>query len=560
MSGSKPIYKDLKNTPAKLPPVMESPESSIIADKNLIDLALDTLQDIFFVFDVEGRLLHWNQRLAEITGYAADEIARMHPLDFFVGENVRLIEDGILKTLANGSNRVEAELTTKHGDRIPYEFRGSRLTDSDGKVIGICGSGRDISDRKEAEVELRKERNFAESLIEAANVIVLVLDLRGRIMRFNSYMEELSGYRLQEVRGKDWFDTFLPQRDRPQIRGLFSRAVDNVQTSGNVNPIVTKDGLEREIEWYDNTLKDADGNAVGLLALGQDITERKRDEELLRKRREELVELSRRLEDTNRGLLALHLEMDQRARELQRIADWRSNVLREISHEFRNPLGTVTNLSWILLSGADGELTAAQQRDITLIRNTARSLADLTHDLLDTARIEAGKIPVRASEFRVADLFSSLRGMMRPLVVNPEVELVFEEPLDFPTLHTDEGKVTQVLRNLISNGLKFTERGEIRVLAKLDDAGEVAVFSVSDTGIGIAPEDHERIFEEFVQLMSPLQRRAKGMGLGLSISRGLTQLLGGSLTVESELGAGSTFTATIPLVYQGEATEEVNND
>jgi PAS domain S-box-containing protein len=136
--------------------------------------------------------------------------------------------------------------------------------------------------RKRAEEALRRERDFAEGLIETAQVIVLVLNTEGRIIRFNPHMEEISGYSLQEVQSKDWFTTFLPKREHKRIRELFLRAVGDIQTRGNVNPIVTKDGHEREIEWFDKTLKDADGNIVGLLAIGQDITERKRAEEALR--------------------------------------------------------------------------------------------------------------------------------------------------------------------------------------------------------------------------------------------------------------------------------------
>lgn len=137
---------------------------------------------------------------------------------------------------------------------------------------------RELADRREVEEALRRERNFAESLIETAQAIVLVLDTEGRIVRFNPYMEEISGYRLEEVQGKDWFATFLPERER--VEGIFSDALDDVQTRGNVNPIVAKDGHELLAEWYDKTLEDADGNVIGLLAVGQDVTERVRMEEI----------------------------------------------------------------------------------------------------------------------------------------------------------------------------------------------------------------------------------------------------------------------------------------
>jgi signal transduction histidine kinase/CheY-like chemotaxis protein len=275
----------------------------------------------------------------------------------------------------------------------------------------------------------------------------------------------------------------------------------------------------------------------------------------LHKRQEELIQLNRELEDTNRGVVALYAELDEKARDLQRANEVKARFLSSMSHELRTPLSSTLSLTRILLDRTDGELTPEQEKQITFIRQATENLLELINDLLDMARIEAGKIAIRLAQFEVADLFSSLRGMMRTLNVNPAVELVFEELVDIPPLRTDESKVAQILRNLTSNALKFTTRGEVRVSARLDADGEAVVFSVADTGIGIAPEDQERIFEEYVQLETGLQQRFKGTGLGLALSRRLAELLGGSLSVESELGVGSTFTAVIPLVYAESAAE-----
>jgi len=152
-------------------------------------------------------------------------------------------------------------------------------------------------------------------------------------------------------------------------------------------------------------------------------------------------------------------------------------------------------------------------------------------------------------EFELENLFGALRGMLRPLLVNESLRLVFDSAAGIPALYTDEGKVSQVLRNFISNAIKYTERGEVRVTATLSEDGEMVSVAVADTGIGIAPEDQERIFEEFAQVESPLQHRVKGTGLGLPLARKLTDLLGGRITLTSALGQGSTFTATIPRAY-----------
>jgi signal transduction histidine kinase len=155
---------------------------------------------------------------------------------------------------------------------------------------------------------------------------------------------------------------------------------------------------------------------------------------------------------------------------------------------------------------------------------------------------------VRPTAFTVVDLFSALRGMFRAMALSDTVALVFEDPSELPPLHTDEGKLSQILRNFISNALKFTETGEIRVSAAAVADGRIT-FAVADTGIGIAPGDQEKIFEEFSQLDSALQRKAVGAGLGLPLSRKLAELLGGQVALSSEVGVGSTFSATIPVRY-----------
>jgi CheY-like chemotaxis protein/anti-sigma regulatory factor (Ser/Thr protein kinase) len=199
----------------------------------------------------------------------------------------------------------------------------------------------------------------------------------------------------------------------------------------------------------------------------------------------------------------------------------------------------------LLLDRADGELSAEQERQVKFIYDSARTLAGLVDDLLDLAKVEAGRMDLRLHLFEVAELLGSLRGLLKPLHVNPAVNVVFE---DGPALRvfSDEGKVAQILRNLVSNALKFTIAGEVRVLTVHDADSDRVRFIVRDTGIGIAPRDQRRIFEEFEQVPNPLQRQAKGTGLGLPLARHLATLLGGTVTVDSEPGRGSTFTLDLP--------------
>ncbi|MCA1961897.1 MAG: response regulator [Desulfomonile sp.] len=272
--------------------------------------------------------------------------------------------------------------------------------------------------------------------------------------------------------------------------------------------------------------------------------------EEVRKRQEELIELNRELEDTNRGVLALHVELEQRSEQLRRANELKTRFISEMSHEFRTPINSILSLCQILLARVDGDLTSEQEKQIGYIKKSADDLSNLVNDLLDLAKIEAGKIEVHPSEVDIGDLFGALKGAMRPLMTTEAVRLIFEEPSGLPTLFTDEAKVAQILRNLLSNAIKFTEHGEIRVSAAMDSYREMIVFSVADTGIGISRADQEMIFQEFIQLRSPIQKKVKGTGLGLPLSRKLAELLGGTLTCKSREGEGSTFLAAIPIRYE----------
>jgi signal transduction histidine kinase/DNA-binding response OmpR family regulator len=271
----------------------------------------------------------------------------------------------------------------------------------------------------------------------------------------------------------------------------------------------------------------------------------------LNTRQNELTMLNQELQDTNRGVVALYAELDERADHLRRADELKSRFLSNMSHEFRTPLNSILALSRLLLMRGDGELTGEQEKQVQFIRKAAESLTELVNDLLDLAKVEAGKIVVTPIECSADGLFATLRGMLRPLLVGDAVALVFEDPADIPPLVQDEGKLSQILRNFISNAIKFTERGEVRIWAAYDRDSDTVAFSVRDTGIGIAEEDLEIIFQEFGQVAHPMQRRVKGTGLGLPLSKKLSELLGGSIAVQSAPGEGSVFSATIPRIYRG---------
>jgi signal transduction histidine kinase len=255
-------------------------------------------------------------------------------------------------------------------------------------------------------------------------------------------------------------------------------------------------------------------------------------------------QLSQELEETNRGVVALYAELEEKSAQLAAASEAKSRFLANVSHELRAPVTAIIGLGRLLTDSGSDELTAEQRRQVDLIRGSATDLLTLVNGLLDLAKAEAGRIEPTWSEVDLKVLFGQLRGTLRPLATRPEVEFTVEEP-GVPVLRSDEVLLAQVLRNLLTNALKFTESGSVRLSVRRTDGD--AEFVVADTGFGIPAELQERIFEEFYQVPGSMPVSGKGTGLGLPYARRLAGILGGALRVDSAPGRGSTFTLRLPL-------------
>ena len=271
----------------------------------------------------------------------------------------------------------------------------------------------------------------------------------------------------------------------------------------------------------------------------------------------DIAALREELDETNKGVVALYAELDDKAMELREVTELKSRFLSYMSHEFRTPLTSMSSITGILLARLDGPLTPEQQKQVEFIRSSARELTEMVNDLLDLAKVEAGRVTISPEWFEMVDLFSALRGMFKPIVANSAVSLLFDEPEGDIKLFTDDKKLSQILRNFISNALKFTPAGEVRVTARIL-AGDLVEFAVADTGIGIAPEHIPNLFADFVQLDVRLQKRLRGTGLGLSLARKFAELLGGRVGVESELGKGSRFSVVLPMRFGEPSVAQVS--
>jgi signal transduction histidine kinase/CheY-like chemotaxis protein len=265
------------------------------------------------------------------------------------------------------------------------------------------------------------------------------------------------------------------------------------------------------------------------------------------------AELSGELEETNRGVVALYAELDEKSTQLREASESKTRFWSGVSHELRTPINSVIGLSRLLLDPGSEPLGDEQRLQVSMIRDSGALLLALVNELLDVAKAESGRLEPRPEPVDLDALVQHLVAVLAPLVPEPAVRLVAEVDSRTPLLLTDPAMLTAILRNLATNALKFTERGEVRLEAHLE--GDAVVVCVSDTGIGIPTEHLGRVFEEFHQVPGRLQIRAQGTGLGLPYARRLAGLLGGSLTLDSRIDVGTTATLRLPVTREfGEVT------
>ncbi|QMU77066.1 response regulator [Streptacidiphilus sp. PB12-B1b] len=274
-------------------------------------------------------------------------------------------------------------------------------------------------------------------------------------------------------------------------------------------------------------------------------------------------ELTEELETTNRGVLELYAELDEKSRQLREASESKTRFWSNVSHELRTPINSVIGLTRLMLDPGSDPLTAEQQRQVALVGAAGNILLTLVDELLDVAKAEAGRMEPQPVPVDLRALLVQLRGIMTATAVQPGVRLLFPDldapgspdlP-DLPDLVTDEVMLARILRNLLSNGLKFTLRGEVRLDVRRESE-QWLTFTVTDTGVGIPEDQLEKVFEEFYQVKGAHQRNRPGTGLGLPYARRLAALIGGTLTLDSRLGEGTRVVLRLPVGERPAAADD----
>jgi PAS domain S-box-containing protein len=393
------------------------------------------------------------------------------------------------------------------------------------------------SERLRAENSLREsEERFRQLAENIHEVFWLSTPDKNRVIYVSPTYEKIWGRSCQSLYDspRDWLDAIHPE-DREQV---LDAALSEQQTGiyDKEYRIVRADGDIRWIRDRAFPVRDAAGEIYRVAGIAEDITERKEADDALRRAHESLEEkVGERTQELT--------EANVKLRDLDRL---KSEFLANMSHELRTPLNAIIGFSELMHDGkAGGPVSAEQKEYLGDILSSATHLLQLINDVLDLSKVEAGRMEVLKSTIRIEEIISEVTQNVAPIMSVKGLKLIREIPAELPPIVTDRRKLLQILLNLASNAVKFTDHGEVRIRCRTMSG--TMELSVSDTGIGIKPEELPLLFQPFSQIDGSLRKRHEGTGLGLYLSERLANLLGGDLTVESEYGKGSTFTITLPL-------------
>jgi PAS domain S-box-containing protein len=521
-------------------------EINLQKSQRFIERITETTPNIIYIYDIqEQRNVYSNREIAKILGYTSEQIKAMGAA-FFV--TVMHPED--LPKIFQGQQKfeqaededvfeIEYRMISANGEwRWLYSRDTVFARDAEGKVKQIIGVAQDISDRKKAELALLESERKFRAMFNSSFQLMYLFNLEGQYLDINETalnVSPINGKKNTKI--KIW-DSPMFAKTCQEIKDNFSQAVQGETCRFQVKAKL-RSGESIDMDASFKPLIDERGKVYQILGEARDISELKRTQY-------ELQQVNETLANTNL--------------ELARATRLKDEFLANMSHELRTPLNAILGISEGLLDEVYGSLNDKQKKSIKTIERSGQHLLSLINDILDLSKIEAGKFDLQITSVSPQVISDYSLSFVRQQAFKKKQEIFTQIDANIKEIKVDERRMRQVLINLLNNAVKFTPEGgkiTLKVEVKEFDSPKNILFSVTDTGIGIAPEDMPKLFQSFVQIDSSLSRAQEGTGLGLVLVQRIVELHGGSISVESEIGKGSCFTLRLPYRHQVEKTANI---
>jgi PAS domain S-box-containing protein len=526
-------------------------------ERSLLYSIINAVTDPILLTDPEGRLLIANARALTLFTASEEEsegrrsAVRMNNMLLSSALSSKAIEE-------TGATRRELVLVNPaDGSDLVFELL-SAVTEDPRQGSGVVSILRNVTDLRRASEEIEenyRKMRVAEALARAEsdrlNVIIdsvadpiVVTDAAGATSLMNEPAERLftiparaSSIEQRWVQTNDaHFSSF--------IAGMLVSA--DQRRVGEIGLVDATSGEPMPVEAIAGKILSEHGELNAVVTILHDRREAIEKARLYEQLKQASDELERKVQAATTDIAQQNELLRRQAIELEQASALKTQFLANMSHEFRTPLNAMLGYTSMLLQGVAGRLDQPAKRQLGRIESNGRHLLTIINEILDISRIEAGRMPLQLSTFKVSDLVSEVKSELEPIIMRSKLTVVLDTPKDLKAVTSDRQKVKQILLNLLSNALKFTHHGSVTIRAQSNADDRTLALSVADTGIGIAALDQDKIFEDFRQLDNSPTRAYGGTGLGLSICRRLAQMIDGRISVESAVGKGSTFTLTIP--------------
>ncbi len=537
--------------------VLRDAERRLVHERTRVYTLVNAVPDPILLTDTEGRLLLANARAEAL--FAAAE-GQSEGRSRAVALNNMLLSAALAQRVIDASPAARRELPLVDpidgSDRL-YELFSTPVQNPEGSVVSVLRNVTDLQHAtleleenyrklRQAEVEVRTERDRLTLIIDSVADPILVTSPAGAIVHMNEPAERLFTLRhgataqeIQRVRAND-------AHFSSHISNLFV-STSGLRWHGEVGLVDPPSGRPVPVEAFSGKVLSPRGDVTAIVTILHDRTEaieRTRLNQQLERARDEL---EHKVREATAELLRQKELLERQNLELEQASALKSQFLANMSHEFRTPLNAILGYTNMLLQDVYGVLAEPQARSLSRVDSNARHLLTIINDILDISRIEAGRMPVRATSFRLPELIREVMAELEPLVARSKLTVRTRfAPKKLPAVRSDRAKVKQIVLNLLTNAIKFTPSGSVTVVTTYRPASERITIDVIDTGIGIASQDQDRVFDDFRQVDNSPTREYGGAGLGLSICRRLATVLGGDLSLVSQPGAGSTFTLALP--------------